>query len=186
MKRHELEHVIRAAGDIADDEEIIVLGSQSILGSFPDAPEPLTFSMEADVYPRNRPERWNLIDGCIGEESPFHQTYHYYAQGVGEETAVLPEGWRDRLIPISNANTRYITGWCLEIHDLAISKWVAGREKDIEFNQILAKHRMIDRATTLERLARTALGEAQRALVAGRIERCFAHLEESPETTRRP
>lgn len=174
MRRHELEHIIRAAGDIADDEEIIIVGSQSILGTFPDAARQLTFSMEADVFPKNRPERWNLIDGCIGEESPFHQTYHYYAQGVGEETAILPKGWRDRLTPICNANTRYITGWCLDVHDLAISKWVAGREKDIEFNLELARQHMITRPTALERLACTPLGAERHALVLARIERCFA------------
>lgn len=41
MKRSELEHLIRAAGSIADDAEIVVIGSQSILGQFPNAPSPL-------------------------------------------------------------------------------------------------------------------------------------------------
>jgi hypothetical protein len=175
VKRHELEHIIRAAGDIADDEEIIVLGSQSILGSFPDAPEALTFSMEADVYPKNKPERWNLIDGCIGEHSPFHETYNYYAQGVGEETAILPEGWKQRLVPIRNRNTRDVTGWCLEVHDLAIAKWIAGREKDLDFNRLLAREGMIEKKTALERLTVTNLDESQRKRIAARIERSFAN-----------
>jgi hypothetical protein len=34
MKRSELEHLIRAAGAIADDREIVVIGSQSVLGQF--------------------------------------------------------------------------------------------------------------------------------------------------------
>jgi hypothetical protein len=38
MKRSELEHLIRAAGSIANDSEIVVIGSQAILGQFPDAP----------------------------------------------------------------------------------------------------------------------------------------------------
>jgi hypothetical protein len=74
MKRRDLEHVIRAAADIADDDEIIVIGSQAILGQFPDAPVELCVSAEADVYPKNRPERWELVDGSIGELSPFHDT----------------------------------------------------------------------------------------------------------------
>ena len=32
----------------------------------------------------------------IGEDSHFHQTYGYYAQGVNVEVAVLPSGWRER------------------------------------------------------------------------------------------
>ena len=94
MKRAELEHVIRAASTIAADDEIVVIGSQSILGQFPTPPDELTVSNEADVYPRNHPERADLIDGSIGELSPFHDTFGYYAQGVGEETAVLPAGWQ--------------------------------------------------------------------------------------------
>jgi hypothetical protein len=70
MNRRELEHVIRAAADLADDDEIIVIGSQAILGQYPEAPAELRVSMEADVYPKNRPERWDLIDGTIGEGSP--------------------------------------------------------------------------------------------------------------------
>lgn len=35
MRRRDLEHIIRAAADIADDDEIVVLGSQAILGQFP-------------------------------------------------------------------------------------------------------------------------------------------------------
>jgi len=94
MTREQLEHIIRASATIADDDEIVVIGSQAVLGQFPDAPEELCRSMEADVWPRNHPERWELVDGSIGELSPFHETFGYYAQGVGPETAVLPDGWR--------------------------------------------------------------------------------------------
>src|SRR6202142_1222861 len=96
MKRSELEHLIRAAGSIANDPEIVVIGSQSILGQFPDAPAALLISAEADLFPRNYPELAELIDGSIGEGSPFHELYGYYAQGVGERTAILPHGWRSR------------------------------------------------------------------------------------------
>lgn len=60
MKRSELEHVIRAAGSIAEDDSIVVIGSQSILGQFPDAPASLLVSAEADVFPLHRPELANL------------------------------------------------------------------------------------------------------------------------------
>ncbi|MEO5923960.1 MAG: hypothetical protein ABIR70_09050 [Bryobacteraceae bacterium] len=73
MTRSNLEHIIRAAGTIADDSDIIVIGSQSVLGQFPDADPELLVSMEADVYPKNRPDRSDLIDGSIGEGSPFER-----------------------------------------------------------------------------------------------------------------
>jgi hypothetical protein len=59
MTREQLEHVIRASGAIAEVERLVIIGSQAILGSYPEAPpEPLS-SMEADVYPPNV-----LVYGC--------------------------------------------------------------------------------------------------------------------------
>ena len=98
MTRSELEHLIRASGAIADDPDLVIIGSQAILGQYPDAPAVLLASMEADIYPRNHPSRAILIDGAIGEGSYFHEQFGYFAQGVGPETAVLPEGWESRLI----------------------------------------------------------------------------------------
>lgn len=89
MTRDQLEHVIRAAGAIANVEDIIVVGSQAVLGQFPEAPPELQVSIEADVFPRDCPERSDLIDSTIGEGSPFQRSFGYYAHGVDETTAVL-------------------------------------------------------------------------------------------------
>lgn len=40
MTREEFEHILKAVADIVKDE-IVVVGSQSVLGQFPDAPESL-------------------------------------------------------------------------------------------------------------------------------------------------
>ncbi len=173
MKRSELEHLIRAAGAIAEDREIVVIGSQAVLGQFPDAPAALLASMEADVFPRNRSERAELIEGSIGEGSSFHEQFGYYAQGVSETTATLPKGWRERLVSVKNTNTGGVEGLCLEVHDLAISKYVAGREKDLAFTATLARSRLTRKRALLERLAQTALAAPLRKLVKGRIERDF-------------
>ncbi len=165
MTRHDLEHIIRASADIADDQEIIVVGSQSILGQFPHAPKELLVSVEADVYPRNHPERWELIDGSIGELSPFHRTFGYYAQGVEPGTAVLPDEWESRLVVLANQNTRGARGLCLEVHDLAISKYVARRDKDREFLQTAVRYRLLGKATLHERLLGTPVSEERRALI---------------------
>ena len=172
MNRSELEHIIRAAAQIADDDDLIIIGSQAVLGQYPFAPEELLVSNEADIFPRNKPELADLIDGTIGELSPFHTTFGYYAHGVEASTACLPDGWRDRLIAIRNGNTRWATGWCLEIHDLLISKLVAGREKDFEFARISMSRKMADPERLLERLQQTILpSEALRPIVEGRIDR---------------
>jgi hypothetical protein len=174
MKRHELEHVVRAAADIADDDEIVVIGSQAILGEHPDAPAALCVSVEADVYPKNKPERWNVIDGAIGELSPFHDTFGYYAQGVEEGTATLPEGWKDRLVLVTGPGTRFVKAWCLETHDLVLSKYVAGRDKDDRFIRAAIASGYVVKTTLLERAATLPVEEALRHRIQERIEHDFA------------
>ena len=100
MTRDQLEHLIRAASAISNEYEVVIIGSQSILGAVPNPPSCLTMSMEADMYPRRTPELAEVIDGSIGEESPFHERFGYYAQGVSPETAILPAGWEGRLVKI--------------------------------------------------------------------------------------
>jgi hypothetical protein len=46
MTRAHLEHIIRAAGAIADLEDVVVIGSQAVLGGFPDARAELLVSNE--------------------------------------------------------------------------------------------------------------------------------------------
>ena len=173
MRRSDLEHLIRAAGRIAGERELVIIGSQSVLGQFPHAPVALLMSMEADLYPRARPELADKVDGAIGEGSAFHQAHGYYAQGVGPETATLPRGWQRRLVRVENQNTNGYAGLCLEVHDLALSKYVAGREKDREFTRELARHGLIDGMTLQKRLAGTKLEPAVAILVKGRIARDF-------------
>lgn len=174
MTLEQLEHIIRAAAVIADDDEIVIVGSQAILGKHPRAPESLRVSVEADVYPKNHPDRADLIDGSIGELSPFHDTYGYYAQGVGPDTASLPSGWESRLVPIRSPNTRGATGLCIEPHDLVLSKYVPFREKDEHFIREAIEHRLIERAVLEERLPSMPIRPEQRDAIAARIARHFA------------
>ena len=133
MRRDQFEHVIRAAAEVVDDE-IVVVGSHAVLGVFPEAPEPLLTSLEVDMFPRSRPERADEIDGALGDGSPFHATWGYYAHGVGPETAIAPAGWEARLVkmelpPISR-RPGTVVAWCLEHHDLVLAKLAAGRPHD--------------------------------------------------------
>jgi hypothetical protein len=171
MTRAQLEHIIRAACGVTDDTEVIVIGSQAILGQFPAAPAELVQSLEADVYPKNHPERSDLIDGALGELSMFHSTFGYYADGVGESTAKLPHGWQDRLIPVRNENTLGHTGWCLEVHDLVLSKYAAGREKDLMFAAAAARHGLCQKLTLLERLSEMDVSDALRDRMRALIDR---------------
>lgn len=139
MTRAQLEHVLRAAGAITGAHRFIILGSQAILGITPNPPAELTVSMEVDTYPEDAPEKANLVDGSIGELSPFHETYGYYAHGVGPETAILPRGWRSRVQVLESTATQGVQGLCIAPVDLAISKLIAGREKDLAFVSVMLR-----------------------------------------------
>ena len=158
MLRTELEHLIRAAAAVTNEYEIMVIGSQSILGAVPNAPQELLVSMEADFFPLHRPDLADVIDGAIGEGSPFHDRFGYYAQGVGPETAILPPGWQQRVVKIQNANTDLKIGLCLEPHDLAASKLAAGREKDWAFVEVMLAHHIADIDTLLKRIETLPVG----------------------------
>ncbi|HEY3759667.1 MAG TPA: DUF6036 family nucleotidyltransferase [Solirubrobacteraceae bacterium] len=148
MRRDELEHVIRAAATVAGESELVIVGSQAILGQFPHAPETLLFSQEADVYPREQPQKAIEIDGAMGDGSQFHETFGYYAHGVGPETAKAPAGWETRLVPVHVPLVRgrgaVATGWCMEVHDLVLAKLAAGRSRDLEFAAETIRHGLAD------------------------------------------
>jgi hypothetical protein len=174
VNRPQLEHIIRAAAANADTREIVIIGSQAILGAYPDAPDELLGSMEADVFPKECPADSILIEGAIGERSVFHETFGYYAHGVDESTAVLPEGWRERLVRVENENTRGAIGWCLEPHDLAISKLVAGRDKDLSFIAVMLRQSLVRRDLLRDRLAITPLDDVRREICQTRLSRLIA------------
>lgn len=166
MRRTELEHLLRAAASIVGVTDLVVIGSQAILGAYPEweLPSDATRSVEADLAvdvqiahldaAADETELADRIDGAIGEGSMFHRTYGYYAQGVETTTAVLGAGWRDRLVPvICEAAETAVVGWCLDPHDLWVSKAVAGREKDREFCAALAHAGLVDEKTCLVRIA---------------------------------
>jgi hypothetical protein len=171
MKRAELEHIIRAAGDLLAEDTVIIVGSQAILASLheDDLPTAAVRSLEGDVLPLDDPDglKADLIDGALGELSPFDSTHGIHADGVSENTSVLPVGWRERLIPYINANTNGVTGLCLERHDLCIAKLVANREKDRDFVRELLRSRIVDCDVIVARLAVTAIPEEQREQIRG-------------------
>jgi hypothetical protein len=156
MRREHLEHVLRAASQIANDPDVLIIGSQSILGAIPEdqLPSEATASIEVDVTFFDDPgdRKADQVDGAIGELSHFHETFGYYAQGVSVSTAVLPEGWRDRLVLIETRSTAPGRGHLLDPHDCVVSKLVAGREKDYLFAAALIAHQLVNPGLLTERV----------------------------------
>lgn len=165
MRRDQLEHAIRTACQIIGQPAVIVVGSQSILGTYreEDLPAEATMSVEVDILPiaddnSETARLADLIEGVAGEFSPFEELHGFSIDGVDLETAVLPEGWRDRLIKVQNANTTspsgetVFTGWCLDKEDLCVAKLCALREKDRNFVTALFGAGLVDVAVITERL----------------------------------
>lgn len=171
MTREELEHIIRASADVTDQYEFVIVGSQSILGPVPHPEDVFTMSAEADIYPLNAPELAEKIEGALGEGSRFHDTYGYYAQGVGPETAVLPAGWMDRVHRVQGEGTNGRVGYCLDVADLFMSKAAAGREKDREFCIALLAHGHVAVEQVLALVTEMPLDESLRKKLGASIRR---------------
>ena len=176
MTRQELEHAIRAACYVANETEVYVLGSQSILGTHPNAPPALRQSAEADLVPKNRPDQWHEIDVALGELSQFHTTHRFYVHGISLESAKLPSGWKERCVRVCNANTDHHVGWCLDVPDLALSKLAAFREKDRSFVRVLLRERLVDPSDLLARLPSLPVDRELRDRIGDWIEKTDADL----------
>ena len=164
MTRDQLEHAVRAACDVARTTEVIIIGSQAILGEYPDAPPGLRQSMEIDMIFPDRSDLADRVEGALGEASPFHRTHDFYVQGLtlDDPAPVLPPGWRGRLVAVRNANTRNCTGLCLEAHDLAASKLAAFRPKDLDYVRTMLAADLIGPTVLVARLKTLDIDEERR------------------------
>lgn len=165
MRRDQLEHAIRTACQIIGHAEVIVVGSQSVLGTYDESelPTAATMSVEIDILPiadtnDETAHLADLIEGVAGEFSSYEDLHGFRIDGVDLTTSALPAGWRERLVKVHNANTAapggepVFTGWCLEPEDVCIAKLCAFREKDRNFVRALIEAGLVEPATIVERL----------------------------------
>ena len=166
MRRDQLEHAIRTACQITGLTEVIIVGSQAILGTFAEDELPFyaTRSLEIDVLPIADDDGEivrlaDVIDGVAGEFSPFAQLHGFSIDGVDLQTSALPDGWRRRLVKVQNENTAALSGeprfigWCLDKEDLCVAKLCALREKDQNFVDALITAHLVDPLVIATRLA---------------------------------
>ncbi|ADV02173.1 DUF6036 family nucleotidyltransferase [Alicycliphilus denitrificans] len=184
MHKSDLEHIIRAASAVTNQYEIVVVGSQSILGSVDAPPMECLVSMEADIFVLGHEQLSDLIDGVLGEGSAFHDTFGYYAQGVDSTTSILPDGWRERLVRLQSPNTDGKVGYCLDATDLFLAKCVANREKDREFNLALLVHGIVDATVALSRVESMPIDDDAKKRIAHLIARLSAESEAAPQPAR--
>jgi hypothetical protein len=172
MKKLQVDHVLRAAGRITGERQFVIIGSQALHGKYPDLADEICRSAEVDLIAKKLPSKTEWLN-AIGADSPFHESFGYYADPVDEKTAVLPRGWQGRLINLPEGDTAGVRGLCLEPHDLAISKYFARRDKDIAFTRELARRGLIKRKRLLALVDDTPVTEEIRSRMKANIEADF-------------
>lgn len=172
MKKQQLDHVLRAAGRITGEKQFLIIGSQSLHGRHPDLPDEILRSAEVGLIAKSNVDRTEWLN-AIGQDSPFHESFGYYADPVDETTATLPKGWKSRLVNLPPGDTEGVKGLCLDPHDLAIAKYVAGREKDRVFTRELAVRGITDRDRLLALVDKTPVEDEVRRRLRADIARDF-------------
>lgn len=173
MQRDQLQHVILEIGQRFDLREFHIVGSAAILAALPDPPPgALTATRAVDVIPPDDDARIaDRISFVLGEASDFDVAYGYYAQGVSLRTPEFaPTGWQSRAIPVRVAE---YTGWCMEPHDLVLSKLGAGRDKDLEFARDAAALGLVRRDELLARLNSVTCTDDHRRRITARVDALF-------------
>lgn len=145
MNLSALQHIIRAAQALAEDRRILVLGSASLLPSFPElgnAESPLAATYDADLCPDPFDElTGTMLDEALGENRAYYLRHGYHADILRDSILdTLPAGWRERLVPVPGCTAAH----ALEPHDLAAVKLLVGRSKDLTLLTYLHVAGLID------------------------------------------
>lgn len=173
MKKQQLDRILRAAGRITGEKQFLIIGSHSLHGKYPDAPDDIARSVEVDLIAKKHVDRTEWLN-AIGQDSQFHETFGYYADPVDEATATLPKGWKGRLVNLPPGDTEGVQELCLDPHDLAIAKYVARREKDLIFTRELARREIVTRNRLLALLEETPVEKEVRKRIHENILQDFA------------
>jgi hypothetical protein len=179
MKKQQVDNVLRAAGRITGEKQFIIIGSQSLHGKYPDIADEILTSFEVDLVASKNADRTEWLN-VIGVDSPFHESFGYYADPVDSNTATLPKGWKGRLVNFPPGETEGVRGLCLEPHDLAIAKYAAAREKDLIFTRELARRGIVSEERLFTLLDQTQIDQQLRSRIRDQITRDFQAGVKSP------
>jgi hypothetical protein len=159
----------------------VIVGSQSLYGVTSQVPDIVKRSVECDfLLLAVGPPAFRAVIEQIGFASSFQETHGYYADAVGLATVVLPTGWQDRLVPLTD-NAGNPRAYCLEVHDTCVSKLMAGREKDLAFIKELLDRGLVDVETFVARAEQVA-DMPQSDALSPRLEKLEAHLKAARPT----
>jgi hypothetical protein len=171
MNRSEFARALRSAGEVAREHDFFVFGSQAILGLVARPPKPCLVSNELDIYPKHNSRAIQLIVAELGRRSKFFRHNGYFVDCVSPEIATLSNGWEKRLVPFRSKHTGGVTGWCLEIHDLAASKLAAGRDKDLTYVCALLQGDLVRPSILKRRIDQAPVSLDEKAEIHSRLEK---------------
>lgn len=163
---------MREAVRITGEREYFLIGSQAVHAATRRPPGEVLLSQECDLYPRNFVHAAQLLHSQLGRGSAFARRNGFFVDVVTPEIASLPEGWMKRLKPLRLGNG---TAYCLDIHDLLVSKLAAGRIKDLEFAGAILKRKIANVSSLRRRI--NQLPESERANLQAQLNLVLARLD---------
>ncbi len=152
MRKADLFELVRQIKTITFDELPIIVGSQAVhlVTNFP--PEIIQQSIECDfIFISGKSDTRVEINKKLGVFSNFQLEKGFYADALGLATVILPTNWQERLQTFKDENAETIA-FVAEIHDIAVSKLIAGREKDFLFLKELFVRGLIEIEIFIERV----------------------------------
>lgn len=169
-----LQHLLRAAQALAEDRRILVLGSASLLASFPDLglPEgPLAATYDADLCPDPFDElTGKMLDEALGENRAYYQRHGYHADILRDSIfETLPQGWRERLVPVPGIESAR----ALDPHDLAAVKLLVGRAKDLALVQLLQDQQLLNVKLVEQRIAALEVPSSRKQVAEANFREAF-------------
>lgn len=175
MNKEQLLDLTERVKFVAGVELPVIVGSQSLYAVTSQVPDSVRRSVECDfLLLAAGPPVFRAVIEQIGFASSFQETHGYYADALGLATVVLPAGWQERLVPLTDDAGR-THAYCLEIHDTCVSKLMAGREKDFMFIKELLDRGLADINAFTSR-AETIQDMPQNAALLPRLERLEGYL----------
>lgn len=175
MKKEQLFDLIQRVSSLSGISAPIIVGSHSLFAITDNVPAIVLKSIEADFLLAGDDSDARLkVSDELGLTSGFYETAGYYADPLGLASVVLIPGWRERLQPLKDETGRTVA-ICLEPHDAAVSKLIAGREKDWKFINELLASRLISFELLIERAALIQQTTSEGALLP-RLQKLFDYL----------
>lgn len=163
LSREKVEHGLRAAADILGTKDLVLIGSATAVFGEGRYTLRMARSEEIDTYSPDARARSGDELESIGPRTPFFETHGFYVDGVSPDTARMPADWRDRATTVPLKTDPSIRVTVPELNDVALSKLIAWREKDIGWLEDAAM-----------------LGRIDPVAMAGRVEAMPLHRVEAP------